>query len=149
MENALNMIFGRLKLDFPDVVRHRSPFCFNAFSYFVLSSIFQRASSDAVGRSFNRVGKDLLQILVVLIDEEIKRTMRISTKSSNDETESESTKISSYRTNEGDDDLSSGGHGVSNTTRDLVIRKATKIIGHFARVGKATGPLARFPGFLW
>ena len=30
-----------------------------------------RASSDAVGRSFQRVGTDLLHILVILIDEEI------------------------------------------------------------------------------
>ena len=32
--------------------------------------------------------------------------------------------------------------------QDLMLRKATKIMGHFARVGRATRPMARFPEFL-
>ena len=31
---------------------------------------------------------------------------------------------------------------------DIMLRKATKCLGHFARVGNATKPLAHFPGFL-
>jgi hypothetical protein len=31
---------------------------------------------------------------------------------------------------------------------DLLLRKATKILGHFARVGEATEPMAHFPGLL-
>lgn len=37
---------------------------------------------------------------------------------------------------------------VGSLTRDIMLRKATKILGHFARVGEATRPLAHFPGFL-
>jgi len=84
-----------------------------------------RASSDAVGKSFNRVGTDLLQILVVLIDDEINDSARKNEKKNGGSLED----TYSY-------------------VHDLVLRKATKIIGHFARVGMATRPMARFPGFL-
>lgn len=101
-----------------------------------------------MGKSFNRVGNDLLQILVILIDEEIKRRMKMTPPYSSDGSQSKSIKNSDDRTTEGHDDPSKGGYDSSRYTHDLVIRKATKIIGHFARVGKATRPMARFPGFL-
>jgi len=107
-----------------------------------------RASSDAVGKSFNRVGNDLLQILVILIDEEIKSRTKIIPPSSSDGSQSKSKKSNDDRISEGYDDPSEGENNISRYTHDLVIRKATKIIGHFARVGQATRPMAGFPGFL-
>jgi hypothetical protein len=37
---------------------------------------------------------------------------------------------------------------VGSPDRDMVLRKATKILGHFARVGQATRPIAHFPCLL-
>ncbi len=39
-------------------------------------------------------------------------------------------------------------NGDSENSNDVMIRTATKIMGHFARVGKATRPMACFPDFL-
>jgi len=83
-----------------------------------------RASSDAVGKSFNRVGTDLLHILLVLVDDEIRNS-----------------------TGKNEKDDGSIGDEYS-YVHNLFLRKAAKIFGHFARVGRATRPLARFPGFL-
>lgn len=83
-----------------------------------------RASSDTVGKSFSRVGIDLLEIIVVLIDKEVN---------------------SSNRKNDKSDGFYEDEYKY---IHDIVLRKATKIIGHFARVGRATKPMARFPGFL-
>jgi len=107
-----------------------------------------RASSDAVGKSFNRVGNDLLQILVTLIDEEKNDRLKMSTSSISDDSRSKSARTNVDRTTEGKDDRLNEGYEGSKCIRNLIIRKATKIIGHFARVGKATRPMARFPGFL-
>lgn len=67
----------------------------------------------------------MLQILVVLIDDEINDSARKNEKKDGGSLE-----------------------GKYSYVHDLVLRKATKIIGHFARVGMATRPMARFPGFL-
>jgi len=107
-----------------------------------------RASTDAVGKSFNRVGNELLQILVILIDKEIKSREKITPASPSDDSRSNSSKNYHDRTTEGNDNSLNGGYDGSRFIHDLMIRKATKIIGHFARVGKATRPMARFPGFL-
>jgi hypothetical protein len=101
-----------------------------------------------VGKSFNRVGNDLLQILVIFINEEIKIRMKIIPPSSSDDSQSKSKKSNDDQISEGYDDPSKGEDDVSRYTHDLVIRKATKIIGHFARVGQATRPMAGFPRFL-
>ena len=96
-----------------------------------------------MGKSFNRVGDDLLQILVTLIDEEIRSRQKSSSFSSNDDSRSEDDKIF-----EGNKDDKKRGNDESNKTNDQMLRTATKIVGHFARVGKATRPMANFPGFL-
>ena len=119
-----------------------------------LSLTCHRASSDAVEKSFNRVGDDLLQILVILIDDEIKNRLKAISSSSSD-SQSTSTKSNDDRsTGKNDDSLEGGNRSVTplhdgySYVHDLMLRKATKIIGHFARVGRATRPMARFPGFL-
>lgn len=107
-----------------------------------------RASSDVVGKSFNRVGNDLLRILVVLIDEQVEsRRQGIPSPSSDD---SKSLRPDATGINEG---LQTENRPATTTqygsgqVHDLVLQQATKIIGHFARVGRATRPMARFPGF--
>jgi len=110
-----------------------------------------RASSDAVGKSFDRVGNDLLQILVHMINDERSSRMKIKTLSSGDGSQSKSTANSEDRTTGGNGGPVNTGNTANDgfrCARDLMIRKATKIIGHYARVGKATRPMARFPGFL-
>ncbi|KAG7374448.1 hypothetical protein IV203_013543 [Nitzschia inconspicua] len=121
-----------------------------------------RASSESVGESFNRVGKDLLHILVILIDEEVQYRVRAVSSLTNQEDGDAS------NSNNGDTIATPSGGGpttdkkpsvtapspdydkasVSIYERDLLLRKATKCLGHFARVGFATKPMAHFPGFL-
>lgn len=114
-----------------------------------------RASSDAVGKSFARVGNDLLQILVVLIGNEIKNRQKSISSFSADDSESSdpggnghrSTPVNNKRAEEGNRAASPPQTGLI-YMHDSMLRKATKIIGHFARVGRNTRPMARFPGFL-
>jgi hypothetical protein len=94
------------------------------------------------------VGNDLLQILVTLFDEEKKDRLKMITSSSSNDSRSKSTRTNVNQTTEGNDDCLNEGYEGSKCIRNLIIRKATKVIGHFARVGKATRPMARFPGFL-
>lgn len=93
-----------------------------------------------MGKSFNRVGDDLLQILVALIDDETRR------RQNNHRSKNPTTKDN--HSSEGNKDDVNAGNDEGNRTHDQLMRTATKIIGHFARVGKATRPMARFPGFL-
>ena len=93
-----------------------------------------------MGKSFNRVGDDLLQILVALIDDE--------TRSRQNSHQSKTPTTKDDHSSKGNEDGVNGGNDEGNRTHDQVMRIATKIIGHFARVGKATRPMARFPGFL-
>lgn len=98
-----------------------------------------------MGKSFNRVGDDLLRILVTLVKEEIKRRESI--------TKSTSSKPSESNTNDnptfGENNRSlNQPNGDSENVYDVMIRTATKIMGHFARVGKATRPMACYPDFL-
>lgn len=122
-----------------------------------------RASSESVGESFNHVGKDLLHILVIVIDEEIKHRIRLMNPQVN------TTEDNNPASNPSDEkgyysqiDRSSIDNkrpvtppppeyaraSVGIHDRDLMLRKATKCLGHYARVGKATKPMAHFPGFL-
>mmetsp|Transcript_29103 Transcript_29103/g.48433 ORF Transcript_29103/g.48433 Transcript_29103/m.48433 type:complete len:617 (-) Transcript_29103:145-1995(-) len=124
-----------------------------------------RASSESVGESFSRVGTDLMHILVILIDDEVKNRLRAFSPHS-------SPTGGSYNRNEVEDDDKDGNQSLEDNDsmddrkrpvtppsphggsvgfihdRDIMLRKATKCIGHFARVGKATKPLAHFPGFI-
>lgn len=108
-----------------------------------------RASSDAVGKSFGRVGDDLLQILVALVNDETKRR-KSSTKSppSNPSKPKALEKCKDDQATEEKGNSSEEANSDSNKVYDEMIRTATKIMGHFARVGKATRPMACYPGFL-
>lgn len=120
-------------------------------SLFILFLLFilQRASSDAVGKSFGRVGDDLLQILVALVNDETKRR-KSSTKSppSNPSKPKALEKCKDDQATEEKGNSSEEANSDSNKIYDEMIRTATKIMGHFARVGKATRPMACYPGFL-
>lgn len=121
-----------------------------------------RASSESVEVSFNRVGTDLMQIIVILIDEEVKARMQKFTQDSSPASAASaplpSTGFSSDDQKDGDEE--EGGQrsvtpppyenawGVGDWDRDLMLRKASKILGHFARVGQATRDIAHFPGLL-
>jgi len=104
-----------------------------------------RASSDSVGKSFNRVGNDLLQILIFLIDEEIKSRLKSSAPLINEHETKDKTNNKHIERN---GNILNKRNNETNNTRDVMIRTATKIFGHFARVGKATRPMALFPRFL-
>jgi hypothetical protein len=123
-----------------------------------------RASSEAVGESFNRVGKDLLHILVILIDEEVKHRICVLSSHVKQEEEDENVASEGKSDDRGNhsEEGSTGGKqrpvtppspeyskaSVGIQDRDIMLRKATKCLGHFARVGEATKPMAHFPGFL-
>lgn len=94
------------------------------------------------------MGNDLLQILMVLIDDEIKSRKNSIPPSSSNELRLEISKNKDDQTTEGNIGGLNRVNDESNRTHDKMIRTATKIIGHFARVGKATRPMALFPGFL-
>ena len=122
-----------------------------------------RASSDYVGLSFDRVGIDLLHILVILIDEEVKYRMKAivtpnTTPGSGPAIEGNiyKEKVPEMQMNSQQSEGSrpvtpsslQGSEGVGGSRGDLVLRKATKILGHYARIGKATKAIAHFPGLL-
>lgn len=144
-------------------VYKRSHFYFVTFS-FRACHVLPRANTESVGESFDRVGTDLLHVLVILIDDEVKNRIRALSPESSPEPK---VRIDGERGDgihsAGDDDHDSKrsgvphlheqttlyrNAGVGNLTRDILLRKTTKILGHFARVGKATRPMAHFPGFL-
>jgi len=118
-----------------------------------------RASSESVEVSFNRVGTDLMQIVVILIDEEVK--MRMQNFATDD---SPASAASAPQQTAGRSDIpeeeGKGGQrsvtpppysnawGVGDWDRDLMLCKASKILGHYARVSRATRDIAHFPGLL-
>ena len=116
-----------------------------------------RASSESVEESFGRVGTELLHILVVLIDDEVKHRLRVLNSQGARSVEADS--------RDGHGNVSSGSAAknerpvtppspeyakasVDIHARDTMLRVAAKCLGHYARVGKATKPMAHFPGFL-
>ena len=116
------------------------------------------ASSDSVEISFNRVGPDLMQIIVILMDEEVKvRTQRFNQENS---PASAASVPQNSRDVDGDFQLEEntrkgsvtpppqGGSMSGEWDRDLMLCKAVKILGHYARVGGATRDIAHFPGLL-
>jgi hypothetical protein len=125
-----------------------------------------RASSESVGISFSRVGTELLQILVTLIDDETKVRLEAFTPDCSPEarpqgqTNDPSTLGNQHKGMEKDfidnDNSRSvtpplegvNDWNVGSYDRDIILRKATKILGHFARVGEATKAIAHFPGLL-
>lgn len=117
-----------------------------------------RASSESVETSFNRVGLDVMQIIVILMDEEVKlRTERLAPEHS--PPSAASAPQASRATHEDfQEDVTDaqrsvtppprGGWSSGDWDRDLMLRKAAKILGHYARVGRATREIAHFPGLL-
>lgn len=118
-----------------------------------------RASSESVEVSFNRVGTDLMQIVVILIDEEVKARMQKFTCDASPASAASAPQPTNGRS-DSPQELEDYGQrsvtpppysnawGVGDWDRDLMLRKASKILGHFARVGRATRDIAHFPGLL-
>ena len=120
-----------------------------------------RASSDKVAVSFSRVGVELLQVLITIIDWEI--LSRIESYSP-DYSPPEERPIRASLRDDSSPELKNegleGSFGTRSETptnarcwsdspeRDTLLKKATKIVGHFARVESATRALANFPGLL-
>jgi hypothetical protein len=120
----------------------------------VLESLY-RASSSAVGASFERLGSELMQVLVMQINAEIQR--RTGGKVTAAAAVPELQEDAGMQVSSQDDMIGCETSSVAATTitttgttpeGDLLLRKATKILGHFARVGEATQPMAHYPGLL-
>jgi hypothetical protein len=116
-----------------------------------------RASSEVVNASFRRMGKEMVHLLINLIDQEI------STRFSAVDTEKDACFTANMEDEEEEEMFKETSEDQANTTSgdvvstrviaatpegDVLLRKATKILGHFARVGEATKTLAHFPGLL-
>lgn len=86
-----------------------------------------RASSHVVGASFKRMGEELMHLVISIINGEVSRRQASMT--------DESRPMSPL-----EDALIQDG--------DTILRRATKILGHFARVGEATKPIAHHSGLL-
>eukprot|EP00523_Entomoneis_sp_CCMP467_P007038 CAMPEP_0168735736 /NCGR_PEP_ID=MMETSP0724-20121128/9493_1 /TAXON_ID=265536 /ORGANISM="Amphiprora sp., Strain CCMP467" /LENGTH=586 /DNA_ID=CAMNT_0008782901 /DNA_START=130 /DNA_END=1890 /DNA_ORIENTATION=- len=133
-----------------------------------LESVY-RASSECVGQSFKRVGNELLNVLLRTLNRELDR--RISSRevmqeeTANDENatkgETDGQEGKEEEKEEKTAELADSTPGLKTLSDsdvvtqyfpspegDIVIHKATRILGHFARVGDATKPLAHFPGLL-
>jgi len=120
-----------------------------------------RASPSAVSQSFHRFGAEVLDLLIHLMDEETekRRTDAPSHKSqsSDGETGDESSvKVEVPDNSEMSPSLGSVASSVcagyceeaGRHEADVLLRKASKTLGHFARVGAATKPMAYHPGLL-
>ncbi len=125
-----------------------------------------RASSAAVGASFKRLGIELLTILVTLIDDEISQRVQMISQDQGSDAESRTEvkeNVEDERTGERSDGtdesapssrpvtppMSTSRHFFAGTPQgNILLKKATKIFGHFARVGEATKPMAYFSGLL-
>lgn len=159
-----------------------------------MESLFQ-ASSVTVGASFRRMGRDILRLLVTILDNEINRRLQSvsqhmaeverekeaaakqgQAKQSNDDDDHHYHEASAGNSNEQSSvDAEEGVTGSDLVTSemkntrlrsitppvhddldaliftqegDLLLQKVTRILGHFARVGDATKPMAHFPGLL-
>lgn len=119
-----------------------------------LESIY-RATSEVVGLSFRRVGPELLHLLKSLVHREINHRKE-SFESATGSTATQQTQrpqdmsLSEEEKRDMDDsiDQTTVQEGIVTAEGDLLLRKATKILAHFARVGEATKPLAYYPGLL-
>lgn len=129
-----------------------------------------RASPQCVSQSFNRFGLELLATLIHLVN------MELLDRSGGTETKvavkSESNESLNLEENSPDETQNSSHHVPPDSSEesrsvtppspicpaiaeesgrrdhDVMLRKATKVMGHFARVGAATQPMAYYPGLL-
>lgn len=122
-----------------------------------LESLY-RASSESVSKSFSRLGNELVAALLKSLNMELDR--RIAQRRVLDDDEmSESFREHSREEVRMEDNCTisllekTGREGsvpeyTPSPEGDLVLKKATHVLGHFARVGDATKPLAHFPACL-
>jgi hypothetical protein len=121
-----------------------------------------RASPASVSASFEKYGVDLLSILIHLVNDEIDRRRGrqenvASGAFDNIRIEQDQSRDGNARTfSSAESSPLCGSMSTTPSTSDedgrrdgdIILRKATKIMGHFARVGAATQPMAYFPGLL-
>lgn len=117
-----------------------------------LESIY-RATSEVVGLSFRRLGLELLHLLISVVQLEMKHRNESLESAANSTKRSErpsDNMPSEEEKRETDDSMYQiiAQDGIVTAEGDLLLRKATKILAHFARVGEATKPMAHFPGLL-
>jgi hypothetical protein len=125
-----------------------------------------RASPQMVSQSFQNFGLDVLATLIHLINDELtdrkgvksKKGLSVRAAGSNESFDENQQEYSIPL----DDDDSGGSRSVSPPSptcpamseesgrrdNDVMLRRATKVMGHFARVGAATQPMAYYPGLL-
>ena len=117
-----------------------------------LESIY-RATSEVVGLSFRRLGPEMLHLLISLVQQEIKQrkvALESATNSAQRAERPHDSPPSEEEQRDVDDYIyqSIAQDGIVTAEGDLLLRKATKILAHFARVGEATKPMAFYPGLL-
>jgi hypothetical protein len=116
--------------------------------------LLYRASSSIVGASFRRMGPSLMQLLKTVVTDEVsRRTKRVQSTDGKALNKQESENSNTEGENEGRRPITPPVQErlefeVGTPEGDLILKKATRIFGHFARVGEATKPMAQFPGFI-
>jgi hypothetical protein len=135
----------------------------------VLEMVY-RASSNSVSLSFERFGLELLATLIHLINQEISDRVQLNaghaplksemSDCAADESEHQEEEVNKAADATGESrsvtpppPAISSPPIISDEPRrrrdnDIMLRKATKVMGHFARVGAATQPMAYYPGLL-
>lgn len=104
-----------------------------------------RASPESVELCFERMGHQIMQLLVGLIDNELLRRNTLARQLNDEDQGNETPDLDSdSRTTDDSPKMDQ----IGTPEGDLLLRKICKIFGHFARVGKATKPMAHFPGLL-
>lgn len=111
-----------------------------------------RCSPERVLDSFKRLGSEILPLLIQFVDTEINRRQE-----TNNAKERNDTHIKTNHNMSLPDVCLSDTNNAAvpslvadqiTDAEDLTLRKCTKILGHFARVGALTQPLASHPGLL-
>lgn len=119
--------------------------------------LLYRASSIIVGASFRRMGPMLLELLKTIVTDEItRRTKHVPTMKQEEPDEVAHLKEDPEESQSDGEDAPEANDPTTDTYEfqvgtpegDIILKKAMRIFGHFARVGEATKPMAQFPGFL-
>lgn len=128
--------------------------------------LLYRANSVIVGASFRRMGPMLLRLLKTIIEDEIGRRTKpvkhvtqpvkqqdpAGLKKESDESHTDEEQHDSRPNSPNEDQNTTEKETlefqVGTPEGDILLKKATRIFGHFARVGEATKPMAHFPGLV-
>lgn len=140
----------------------------------VMESLY-RASSQIVGASFQRMGNEVMHLLITVMDDEInrrqvQRMMDVSEKTrisdgddgqrksvngkggrstpSLDSGQKKDSRADEAKEGERSRPITPPNDSSQNEEGDKMLRRATKILGHCARAGEDTKPMAHFPGLL-